>query len=164
MLSDPLGFVLYLVFVFIYGPLPEEFGWRGYALDRLQKKWSALYSSIILALLWALWHWPMFFMVGTYQSGDQPIGSLRFWIDYLLGIVANTTLMTWIYNNTRRSTLSAIFYHFMMNFTGEFLALTDLYHYYKVMWTTIIVILVIIVYKPKKFIRMPKLESSIISE
>lgn len=152
-LSDPVGFIFYLFFVFIYGPLPEEFGWRGYALDRLQKKWNALFSSIILAVLWGLWHWPMFFMVGTYQSGEQAIGSLRFWIDYCVGIVANTILMTWIYNNTRRSTLSAILYHFMMNFTGEFLNLIDIYHYYKVLWTVVIVIVVVIIYKPKNLTR-----------
>ncbi|TFF97080.1 MAG: CPBP family intramembrane metalloprotease [Promethearchaeota archaeon] len=154
-LSNPIGFIFYLFFVFIYGPLPEEFGWRGYALDRLQKKWNALYSSLILALLWALWHWPMFFMVGTYQSGEQSIGSLRFWIDYCLGITVNTILMTWVYNNTKRSILSAVLYHFMMNFTGEFLNLISLYHYYKVMWTTIIAVLVIILYKPQSLTDPP---------
>ena len=155
-LSDPLWFIFYLFFAFIYGPFPEEFGWRGYALDRLQKKWNALNSSIILAILWGIWHWPMFFMVGTYQSGQQPIGSLRFWIDYCLGIVVNTILMTWIYNNTKRSTLSATLYHFIMNFTGEFLALISIYHIYKVLWTTIIAGVVIIVYGPQSLTRIPK--------
>jgi hypothetical protein len=60
-----------------------------------------------------------------------------------------------IYNNTRRSTLSAIFYHFMMNFTGEFLNLIDIYDYYKVLWTVIFVIVVIIIYKPKHLSRSP---------
>ncbi len=155
-LSDPFFFILYLLFSLIYGPLPEELSWRGYALDRLQKKWNALNSSIILGILWGLWHWPMFFMVGTYQSGEMPIGSMRFWLNFCAGIVATTILMTWIYNNTDRSTLSAILSHFMMNFTGEFLNLVDILEYYKAIWTVILAGVVIIVYGPKSLTRTPK--------
>ena len=154
--SDPITFLFYLLFTLIYGPLPEELGWRGYALDRLQKKWNAFNSSIILGLLWVLWHWPMFFMVGTYQSEEIIIGSVRFWLAFCAGIIATTILMTWIYNNTKRSTLSAVLSHFMINLTGEFLNLFDLLEYYKAIWTIILAGLVIIVYGPKSLTRTPK--------
>jgi membrane protease YdiL (CAAX protease family) len=51
----------------ILGPLSEEIGWRGYALDRLQTKWNALESSLMVGLVWGLWHGPLFYMVGTSQ-------------------------------------------------------------------------------------------------
>ena len=51
----------------ILGPLSEEIGWRGYALERLQTRWNALTSSLIVGLVWALWHLPLFMMVGTSQ-------------------------------------------------------------------------------------------------
>ena len=56
----------------ILGPLSEEIGWRGYALERLQTRWNALTSSLIVGLVWALWHLPLFMMVGTshHELGD----------------------------------------------------------------------------------------------
>jgi len=155
-LSDPVAFLFYLLFTLIFGPLPEELAWRGYALDRLQKKWNAFYSSIILGILWVLWHLPLFFMVGTYQSGEIIIGSMRFWLNYCAGIIATTILMTWVYNNTNRSTLLAILSHFMVNLTGEFLNLVNILEYHKAIWTVILAGLVVIVYGPKSFTRKPK--------
>src|SRR5512134_804229 len=59
-LSNPLQLVALIVMTFLVGPLSEELGWRGYALDRLQFRWNALTSSILLRLLWGGWHLPLF--------------------------------------------------------------------------------------------------------
>ncbi|UCD01445.1 MAG: hypothetical protein JSV23_11310, partial [Promethearchaeota archaeon] len=48
---------------FLGGPFQEEFGWRGYALDQLQLKWTALESSITVGGIWSMWHFPLFFIV-----------------------------------------------------------------------------------------------------
>ncbi len=56
--SFALGFLLYLVNP-LQGPLGEEPGWRGFALPRLQSKWSALVASLILSVFWAGWHVPL---------------------------------------------------------------------------------------------------------
>jgi membrane protease YdiL (CAAX protease family) len=51
------------------------------------------------------------------------VGTLAFWT-YLIAMVFSTFVMTWIYNHTQRSTLSAILFHFMINFTGELFTLS----------------------------------------
>jgi membrane protease YdiL (CAAX protease family) len=60
----PTGMV---VIEIIGGPLSEELGWRGFALDRLQDRWSPLVSSLFLATFWAVWHLPRFSMSDTTQ-------------------------------------------------------------------------------------------------
>jgi len=64
LLSEPWRILPFAVFILLYGPLPEELGWRGYALDGLQARYNALFSSLILGVVWALWHLPLFFMKG----------------------------------------------------------------------------------------------------
>jgi membrane protease YdiL (CAAX protease family) len=126
--TRPWSVLPLVVFTLVFGPLPEELGWRGYALDGLQRQRSALTSSLILGTVWSLWHLPLFFIPGTYQQG-LGVGSLSFWL-FLIGPVAQSVLMTWIYNNTQRSTLSAVLFHFMINLTGQLFELTrdaDLY-------------------------------------
>ncbi len=122
LLPRPWSIVPFALFTLIFGPLPEELGWRGFALDRLQARWSALGSSLILGAAWTLWHLPLFFIGGTFQF-KQGIGSIAFWL-FMLDKAPQSILMTWIYNHTRRSTLSAVLFHFMVNFVGELLALT----------------------------------------
>ncbi len=92
----------------ILGPLSEEIGWRGYALGRLQTRWNALTSSLIVGLVWALWHLPLFMMVGTSQH------ELRLpFIGFLVGFMANSILYTWLYNNTKQSIWSAMLLHWL---------------------------------------------------
>ena len=117
-----VGTLSYTVFILFFGPLPEELGWRGFALDELQKSYDARTSSLILGIGWASWHLPLFFVPGTYQN-QLGVGTLAFWI-YLIAMVFSTFVMTWIYNHTQRSTLSAILFHFMINFTGELFTLS----------------------------------------
>jgi uncharacterized protein len=119
---QPLSIVPVALFLFLFGPLPEELGWRGYALPGLQAKWSALRASLVLGFAWALWHLPLFWIAGSYQY-ELGVGTPLFW-QFIANIIAQTILLTWIFNNTRQSTLSAILFHFMVNFGGELVALT----------------------------------------
>ena len=155
-LRSPLTILPFATFTLLYGPVPEELGWRGYALDRLQRKWGALTSSIVLGVFWSLWHLPMFFMKGSLMSEVFPLGSVRFWIAFGPGILAESVIMTWIYNNTQRSTLSAILFHFMMNFTGEFLRLPGDFKNYQFLWLIVIAIVVVIIWGPATLTRLPK--------
>jgi len=113
-LSNPLQLVGLIIMMFFGGPFAEELGWRGYALDRLQARWSALVSSLILGVIWGFWHLPLFFMKGTSQAamGFGP----AFWL-FILDAVLLSILFSWVYNNTQRSTLSALLLHWAYNFS-----------------------------------------------
>lgn len=122
--SDPLKIFYFLIFVLLFGPIPEELGWRGYVLDRLQEKRTALASSLILGIAWTFWHLPLFFMKGFYHHDEVGFGTPGC-LSFSVYTVAFAILITWVYNNTRRSTLSAILFHFTGNFTAEALTLSE---------------------------------------
>ena len=152
LLFEPWRILPFSFFILIYGPLPEELGWRGYALDGLQVRYSALVSSLILGVIWALWHVPLFFMKGQWQHDVLKFGTLDFWT-FILSPVSLSILFTWIYNNTNRSTLSAILFHFMCNFTGWILPLTEQARLYGLILITVSSILVVIFWGPKTLTR-----------
>lgn len=122
--DSPFSLFTFIVVTLFFGPLPEELGWRGYALDRLQVGHSALSASAILGILWAFWHLPLFFIAGTYQREELILGSPMFWL-WIVQLFMATVLMTWVHNNTGRSTLAAILFHFSINFTGEIMELSN---------------------------------------
>lgn len=94
------------------GPLGEELGWRGYALPRLLPGRSGrLGAAVLLGLVWGLWHLPAFWISGTHQHDD---GAGIFWL--VLGTVASSVIMTWLYLRTGGSILVAgILVHLMNN-------------------------------------------------
>lgn len=94
-----------LLYTFLFGPLSEEPGWRGFALPRLQTRFGALNSSIILGFIWAFWHLPLYLI-------EQRI-ALYIFIPLVLVI---SILMTWVYNNTNGSLILTIIMHFSFNF------------------------------------------------
>ncbi|WP_457632872.1 methyltransferase domain-containing protein [Oceanithermus desulfurans] len=124
LLEAPWRLLPFAAFVLLFGPLPEELGWRGYALDGLQARFSALTASLLLGLVWAGWHLPLFFMPGTYQHDRLGLATPGFWA-FVLGTVVTSVLFTWVYNRANRSTLAAVLFHFSINFSGELFALPE---------------------------------------
>ncbi len=95
--------------------LGEEFGFRGYALPRLQVRFNALQASLVLGLLWGFWHFPGF-LAGTGVPLDMP-----FYV-FMLWVIPATIMITWVYNNTR-SLVTAIAMHTAANFSFSFFPL-----------------------------------------
>lgn len=139
LITDPLNLLYSSIFILLLGPLPEEVGWRGYLLDRLQLRFNPLGASIIVGLLWFAWHLPLFFMPGYYERVGGSPDPLQFGVLIILGSI----LYTWIYNNTDRSILGAIVLHFAGNFTGEKLDAPAAVYNYE-LYLTIIVVLFIL--------------------
>ena len=87
----------------------EELAWRGFGLPRLQTKYNALTASLILGVIWSVFHLPLFFtLTGSSQSDWS-------FTNFLVTTVALTVLYTWMYNNTGGSVLLAYLFHASAN-------------------------------------------------
>jgi len=105
-----------IVMLTILAGMGEEFGWRGFALPRLQARHSALVSSLIIGLLWGMWHIPLFLIKGTIQYQWQlEAGLLPAILGYTLFNIAWSIQYTWVFNNTRGSVLLAAVVHGAVN-------------------------------------------------
>ena len=96
------------VYMLIQVGIGEEIGWRGYALPKLQTGYSALVSSVILGVIWALWHLPLFFNPATSYSNTP------FWV-FLVFLLPFSILIGWIFNSTGGSVLMVMILHAVMN-------------------------------------------------
>jgi len=85
---------------FIGPGLFEEIGWRGFALPHLQRRYSALVSSLIIGLVWAFWHFPnFFFFTPTMLAVFVPMG------------IVMSVIYTWVYNSTGGSLFAVVVLH-----------------------------------------------------
>jgi membrane protease YdiL (CAAX protease family) len=107
-----LPFLLYSIITSI----PEEVGWRGFALPRLQERAGAVYASLAVGALWAVWHLPLFFYPQAVQSGISfPL--------FLAATLSGSILFTWVFNGTGGSLLMVSVLHSSFNASDVFLPL-----------------------------------------
>lgn len=112
--ATPLSLLGSLLFIFFGAPFGEEAGWRGFALPRLQQRFTALQSSLILGVVWTFWHLPFYI--------DPQVAARHIPLPIFLVIcIVLSILFTWIYNNTHGSLVGVMLSHFCFNFTGTFL-------------------------------------------
>ena len=100
----------FVVFVLVVG---EELGWRGYALPKLLETRSALTASVILGVVWSLWHLPTFFSSSAPQQGLPIVAFVLMTIEYSI-------IMSWIFLHTRGSVLIATLCHGAINLSQGF--------------------------------------------
>ena len=93
----------------------EEIGWRGYVLPRLQAKHNALVSSLILGVIWGFWHFPKFLAPGNDSSFAL----------FMVKVMADAILYTWLFNNTKGSLLLTTLFHASGNTAGVFLPIVN---------------------------------------
>ena len=111
--NDPAQ--LYLVvpaflYVLFFSVLGEEIGWRGYALPRLLENFNALTSSLILGLIWGIWHLPLFWMAGNFHA-NIPFSA------FLLQVIAFSIVYTWMFVGTNGNLLLPHLFHAASNTT-----------------------------------------------
>ncbi|MFW6289013.1 MAG: CPBP family intramembrane glutamic endopeptidase [Spirochaetota bacterium] len=115
MLGSPGAFIGNVVLVVLLGPLSEEVGWRGFALEEAQTRYSPIPASLLLGVVWWAWHLPLFFMEGTLHESQGLLSA--FTAGYLFTVLGYSGLFTWLYNRSKRSILVAIAAHFSVNMT-----------------------------------------------
>lgn len=102
---SPLAVVI-LFFVYFIGAIGEELGWSGYAIEPLQNQYGALKASIMLGIVWAVWH------IIPFHQAHQTAA----WIAWqCIGTVLLRVIMVWIFNNTGKSVFAMILLHTMIN-------------------------------------------------
>lgn len=95
--------------IFLWGGGNEELGWRGFALPRLQERYNAFLSSIIIGVVWTIWHAP---------PGVIELGFVDWAVDlpfYMLSVTGISFVATWLYNNTGGSVLLTMIFHASVN-------------------------------------------------
>lgn len=119
--SSLLEVVLFTTFIFTITTLVngEELAWRGFALPRLQAKYNALTSSLILGVVWGLFHLPLFFTLNSSQAGTSFVG-------FLTSTISVTVIFTWMYNHTRGSVLLAYLLHGAANTWTRIFAISQI--------------------------------------
>lgn len=110
--SNPLLFMIALS-VMILSNTGEEIGWRGFALPHLQKRYDALSATMIVGLLWSLWHLPLVFMTSNAMAQSPLL--------WFISIVASAFIYTWLYNSTQGSILLVALLHISGNLFGAFI-------------------------------------------
>jgi uncharacterized protein len=118
--SPVWAILIFVLFAIFTGPVSEEFGWRGYALPRLQTRHAALRSAVAVGLLWGAWHtgpdfWRLLFL-GNLLACLIPIA-------ITMGTVPLSILFTWMFNRTGGSILPAMVFHGSFNSTLSVLTL-----------------------------------------
>ena len=116
--ANPLNIPLVLLLSLISGPLNEEFGWRGYALDRLLLKFGFLKGSLILGFIWAIWHLPWYFTPGQAQYNllkDSVFHAVMF----VPSVMLLSVFVSFVYVKTNRSILAGALVHMFSNLIGS---------------------------------------------
>jgi len=117
------GPLLFLLVSLLAGPLSEELGWRGYAQPRLRTRLSPLATSVVLGAAWSLWHLPLFFLTGTWQS-SLGIASVEAAL-FLLAMVPLSSAYWLVSERLRGGVPAAVALHLVGNVALTVLAVTS---------------------------------------
>lgn len=116
--EQPLSIVLIFFYLMIFeGPFGEEFGWRGFALERLLKILSPLKASVLLGFIWSLWHLPSFFIPGSIQFQLATNGFVFAFLFYSIYTICLSVFITHVYIRSNGSVFAAVLMHTVANFS-----------------------------------------------
>jgi membrane protease YdiL (CAAX protease family) len=97
-------FIPYLLLMIFLGGGQEEIGWRGYISPIFEKKYGIIVGSLIIGIIWAIWHIPLWFMLGTSQS-FMPFAAFVFMT------IGYSYLFSWIVTLSMNKLLSGLIVH-----------------------------------------------------
>jgi len=98
----------YFFLMLIIGGGQEEFGWRGYAQEPLQKRMGVIPASLLIGLVWGLWHLPLWVMPGDGHSTYS-------FIAFLIMTISISVIYGWLYNASNQKLITVIIFHAMSN-------------------------------------------------
>jgi membrane protease YdiL (CAAX protease family) len=101
----------YVLLMVFFGGGQEEIGWRGYISPLLEKKFGLIAGSLILGIVWGMWHIPLWFIPGTGQS-STPFPA------FILLTIGLSYFFSWIVEASGRRLFSALVAHGVSNSFG----------------------------------------------
>jgi len=136
-------------FMLLLAPLLEELGWHTYGTDTLRRKMNVFNLSIIFAVFWALWHFPLSFIKDYYQSNVAESGMI-YSLNFAISIIPFVLLMNWLYYKTGRNITLIIIFHITSGLFNEIFAT---HPDSKIIQTVLLLLLsiVVVVKNPKLF-------------
>lgn len=102
----------------LLAPVLEELAWHSYGTDALASRWSVLRSSVVFAVIWALWHLPLSTIQGQYQAEVVETGLLAT-LNFPLSMFPFIILMNWLYYRSGRNIIVPIVFHLSANIGNE---------------------------------------------
>lgn len=103
--------IIFLINIFMGGPLAEDIGWRGYILPKLHERMHTLHASLLIGIIWAIWHIPFF----IFPEWHGAVGNMPF-LWFTLLTTSWSVLFAWVYVNTE-SILMPVLFHAAINTT-----------------------------------------------
>jgi len=135
-------------FLLLFAPLVEELAWHSYGTDCLRSRFNLFNTSLIFAVIWALWHLPLSFIKGYYQSNLVETGLLHA-LNFPLSLIPFVLLMNWLYYKTGRNVLVAVVFHTTAVYFNEIFAT---HPDSKIIQTALLIVLtVVVVLKERDF-------------
>ncbi len=133
---------LLLFIVFFIGAVCEETGWSGYAIDPLQNRWGELRASLLLGVVWAVWHY-------------IPLAQEHCAVDWVawwtLWTVCSRIIMVWFYNHSGKSVFITVLYHMTSNVVWQLYPVNGSYFDPRMFGiiTALVAVIIIFIWEPR---------------
>lgn len=108
LVSYPVNFVV----IFFGVGLPEEIGWRGFALPHMQPRYGPLRGTLLLGVVWGCWH--LLYFLAPYHGGGPGTSFATYLTNFSLFlpmVIALAIIFTWVFNHTQGSVFIAGLLH-----------------------------------------------------
>lgn len=147
--SFSTGSVPVLIFLMLTACF-EELGWRGYAFDSLQSRYTYFMASVTFSILWSLWHFPLIFVNHFYQ---YEIFHENIWyaVNFFISIIPMGVFVSWICIKNGKSIPAAILFHFIINICQEALNMSQTTKCIETLVITVVVAIIIVLDKEMFF-------------
>lgn len=107
------GRIATIALVCLVNGVGEELGWRGFAVERLAKRHSLVATALIIALVWAPWHLPAFFLSASFRTF-----AVADVVGWAIGLTAGSVVLAWLYRGSGGSVLRVSAWHTAFNVTS----------------------------------------------
>lgn len=105
-------------FLLLAAPMLEELAWHSYGTDCLRSRFNLFNASLIFAVFWAFWHFPLSFIKGYYHSNLLESGII-YSINFVLSLIPFVIILNWLYYKTNRNILLPVVFHITAGFFNE---------------------------------------------